>query len=265
MADEALEIRKKRRVAKEESALQSRRAHPVIGAIFAAGCILIVLAVSIYYLCGISEVYVEGNSLYTKEEIADYVVPTEYSDSLHYKLRHNVVFLSFLSLLPGSNRIAFVESVKVRPVGYNSVRIAVEEKELDGYIPYAGRNIYFTADGIAQEISPMTVTGVTYISGLDISDVVVGRKIQSEDENKLAQLLEAMQTLAKYDLKADSLLIADNGNIGLFFDRVEIDIGRSDYELKISKISQIYPYLEGRSGTIDLTNYDSAEENIILK
>lgn len=250
---------------KSEPVQYRRRSHPIRNAALSIICALIAAGLLAGCFCGVRKVYVEGNSLYTGQEIADLVVPTEYSDDLIYKIRHNVIFLSLLSALPGSNNIPFVKKVNVRPAGYDSVRIAVEEKQLDGYIPYANRNLYFTSDGIVQEISSLTVTGVTYVSGLDVSEAAVGGKIQAEDEDKLVLLLDALQTMKKYNLNADSLLIADNNSIALFFDRVEVDIGRSDYELKISKISQIMPYLDDRSGVIDLTNYNSADENIILK
>ena len=78
-------------------------------------------------------------------------------------------------------------------------------------------------------------------------------------------VLEVLQTLKKYDLKADCTALTKAGNIAIYFDEIKVQLGKTDFELKISKISQIYPYLEGRSGTIDLTNYTSADENIILK
>lgn len=265
MADMA-QVRNKNMMSDKENPVHnSRNRHPVRNAVLTVICIMIAAIVLAGFLCGIRKVYVEGNSLYTKQEVAEFVIPTEYSDSIEYKIRHNVFFLSFFSLLPASNRIPFVNKVTVRPTGYDSVKITVDEKQLDGYIPYANRNLYFDSDGIVQEISSLTVTGVTYVSGLDVSEASVGEKIAAEDETRLDRLLDAVQTLQKYDLSADSILIAENNSIALFFDRIEVDIGRSGYELKISKISQIMPYLEGRSGVIDLTNYNSSDENIILK
>jgi hypothetical protein len=51
----------------------------------------------------------------------------------------------------------------------------------------------------------------------------------------------------------------------MYMGEIKVILGRSDFELKISKIAQILPYLEGRSGTINMTNYTSSDQNIILK
>ena len=54
-------------------------------------------------------------------------------------------------------------------------------------------------------------------------------------------------------------------HVTMYLDQIKVQLGRTDFELKISKIAQIYPYLEGRNGTINMTNYSSSDENIILK
>lgn len=225
--------------------------------------LLIVLLVAgtcaaIWWECPVSKVYVQGNSYYTSEEIAEQVIRSD------NPLYHNSVFLWARYLLPGPT-IPFEESVRVGLIDPQTVLIKVKDKPLAGYIPYGGRNLYFDASGIVQESSPLTVRGVTYIKGLDISEAERGHRIGSPETAALDQLLDALQTLRKYEISADSILVDDAGSITLYFDEIKVMIGRSDYELKISKIAQIISYLQGRSGTIDMTNYSSADENIILR
>ena len=225
--------------------------------------LLIVLIVAgacaaIWWECPVSKVYVQGNSYYTSEEIAEQVIRSD------NPLYHNSVFLWARYLLPGPT-IPFEESVRVGLIDPQTVLIKVKDKPLAGYIPYGGRNLYFDASGIVQESSPLTVRGVTYIKGLDISEAERGHRIGSPETAALDQLLDALQTLRKYEISADSILVDDAGSITLYFDEIKVMIGRSDYELKISKIAQIISYLQGRSGTIDMTNYSSADENIILR
>ena len=77
--------------------------------------------------------------------------------------------------------------------------------------------------------------------------------------------LSALEILRKYDLHTESIYLGKTGGVTMYLDQVKVQLGRTDFELKISKIAQIYPYLEGRSGTINMTNYSSSDENIILK
>ena len=226
---------------------------------------LLVSAVIAGVVCGLSfgctvkKVYVSGNSLYTSEEIAEQVIS---DDSF---LRHNTVFLTALYMTPFAPQIPFEESVKVSLESYDAIRITVKDMDIGGFIPYTGRNLYFSPGGIILESSPLVVKNATFVTGISVTEAEKGRKMAADNELGLSMVLEALQTLRKYDMKVDCIALTKAGNIGMYFDLIKVQLGKTDFELKISKISQIYPYLEGRSGTIDMTNYTSADQNIILK
>ena len=213
----------------------------------------------IYYGCTVRSVTVKGNKLYTSEQIADFVI----SDDT--QLRHNTAFLTLLYHTPFAPRIPFVEKVDVMPTSYDAIEITVTDKELDAYIPYGGRNLYFNADGIVVENSPLTVKGVTYVTGITLNSAEIGMPLSSENSAGLFLVLDALQILRKYEIKAESIVLTQKGSITMFMDDIIVILGRSDFELKIAKIAQLRPYLEGRKGTIDLTNYSSSDQNIILK
>ena len=118
------------------------------------------------------------------------------------------------------------------------------------------------------ENTPLTVKDATFVTGLSITGAQIGTKMTSDDEVGLGMVLEVLQILRKeekYDLKAESVVLGKTGSVILYLDQIKVQLGRTDYELKISKIAQLYPYLEGRSGTINMTNYTSSDQNIILK
>lgn len=226
---------------------------------------LLVSAVIAGVVCGLSfgctvkKVYVSGNSLYTSEEIAEQVIS---DDSF---LRHNTVFLTALYMTPFAPQIPFEESVKVSLESYDAIRITVKDMDIGGFIPYTGRNLYFSPGGIILESSPLVVKNATFVTGISVTEAEKGRKMAADNELGLSMVLEALQTLRKYDMKVDCIALTKAGNIVMYFDLIKVQLGKTDFELKISKIFQIYPYLDGRSGTIDMTNYTSADQNIILK
>ena len=203
--------------------------------------------------------HVSGNSLYTSEEIARYVI----SDDT--QLRHNSVFLTALYLTPLAPKIPFEERVSVALESYDTIRITVKDMELTAFVPYGGKNLYFSENGVVQEISPLTVKGTTFVTGLTIMKAEKGKEIESENSTGLESVLDVLQILSKYEMKADCIVLGKTGNVTFYLGRVKIQLGRNDFDLKISKIAQIYPYLQGRKGTIDMTNYSSSDENIILK
>lgn len=213
----------------------------------------------VYFGCTVKTVYVSGNSLYTSQEIASKVI----SDDT--QLRHNTVFLSALYMSPWAPEIPFEESVRVEVEDYDTIRIVVRDMEIAGFIPYGGKNLYFSADGIVLENSELMIKSATFVTGIDITKGEKGSRIEAENAAGLDLVLEALEILRKYELQADCVVLGKTGGVILYLDKIKVQLGRTDYELKLSKLAQIYPYLEGRSGTINLTNYSSADENIILK
>ena len=213
----------------------------------------------LYFGCTVKKVHVSGNGLYTSEEIAEKVI---IDDS---QLRHNTAFLTALYMSPFAPSIPFEKSVKVTPVSYDEIKITVEDMDIAGFIPYTGRNLYFSADGTILEISPLIVKHATFVTGISVTSAEKGSKMTADSEEGLRMILEVLQLLRKYQMRVDSVVLTRSGNMILYFDKIKVQMGKSDFELKISKIAQILPYLEGRSGTINLTNYTSADENIILK
>lgn len=212
-----------------------------------------------YFMCTVKTVHVSGNHLYTSKEIAEQVIS---DDS---QLMHNTIFLAALYLTPMAPEIPFEESVKVSIESYDTIMITVKDMDIAGFIPYGGKNLYFSADGIVLEHSPLIVKTATFVTGIPISSAEKGMKMQAENQTGLDLVLEALQILHKYEIKAESVVLGKTGNVTIYLDKVKVQLGRSDFELKIAKIAQIMPYLEGRSGTINMTNYSSADENIILK
>ena len=212
-----------------------------------------------YFMCTVRTVHVTGNKLYTSQEIAEQVI----SDDT--QLRHNTVFLAALYMTPFAPRIPFEERVRVHIESYDTIRIEVKDMDLAAYIPYGGRNLYFTPDGIVLEHSPLIVKSATFVTGLPITSAERGMKMEAEDQAGLDLVLEALQILDKYEMRADCIVLGKTGSVTMYLDHVKVQLGRSDFELKIGKLAQIHPYLEGRSGTINMTNYTDADENIILK
>lgn len=214
---------------------------------------------AVYFTCNVKTVRVTGNTLYTSREIAEQVI----SDDT--QLRHNSVFLAALYMTPWAPKIPFVESVRVSLDSPDSITITVRDMDIAGYIPYAGKNLYFSADGIVLENSPLTIRNAAFVTGLTITKGEIGSRMEAENAAGLDLVLSALEILGKYELHTESIYLGKTGGVTMYLDQIKVQLGRTDFELKISKIAQIYPYLEGRNGTINMTNYSSSDENIILK
>ena len=240
-----------------------RKPSPVLRALgkilIAASAVLALLAV-IFFTCPLKTMYVEGCQLYSSGEIANIILSSD-----HPVITHNTIFLLVRRALPGNEPIPFVEKLHFAVESPETIRVTVEERIPAGYVQYSGRNLYFDMNGAVTDISPLTVQGVTYVGGLKVKSAEPGGKVKTETDNDMRLLLEALASLDKYAIHADSILVTESGTIDIFIGNVQIKLGRQDYDLKISRLSLILPHIPERGGLIDLTSFTAADENIVLQ
>uniref|UniRef100_UPI003FEEE81E cell division protein FtsQ/DivIB n=1 Tax=Roseburia sp. TaxID=2049040 RepID=UPI003FEEE81E len=111
-------------------------------------------AVSVYVVMNVftvEKVVVEGNELYSDEQIKSLVLNDEYSwNSLYVDLKYH-----FLDV----GEVPFVDTMEVSLDDPHTLRISVYEKGILGYlyISSIGQNAYFDKDGFVVETSTDTI------------------------------------------------------------------------------------------------------------
>lgn len=222
-----------------------------------AAALAIFLAV-VYLTFDVRRAYVIGSDeFYSKNEIVNLITEN------HGSLGLNTMFLA-LYYHGQTSDIPFIESIDVTMASPTSINIRVTEKDIVGRISVNGKWIYISSTGIAQEYTSSVSKNIPVISGLDFKSATLGGKVVTKNPAALVHVLDALEMLSRYDISADSLTVTEKG-VTLTFDGVDIAIGTTGYDLKVQKIRQLLPYLEGREGTIDLTSYSQEDENIILE
>lgn len=229
--------------------------------------VLVLLAVTalclggVYYLLQthtITTVYVEGNLHYTKEEIQDMV--------MEGPLGNNSLYLSLVYKDKQVTDIPFIATMTVQVLSPDTVKIVVFEKSLAGYVEYLGRYMYFDKDGIVVESSSIKTAGVPQITGLSFDHVVVNEALPVEDTEVFYRILTVTKTLTKYALTADRIYFGSQNSMTLYFGEVKVAFGSEDLlDEKIMLLTTLLPELEGKSGTLNLQNYDENTGSIPFK
>ena len=131
--------------------------------------LLFCILLGVYYYIDknytIQNVYVEGNSHYTDQEIIEKVMTG--------KLGHNSLYLNFKYRNQKIEDIPFVSALEVNIVTPDTVRITIYEKSLAGYVTYLGRYMYFDKEGTVVESSTVKTDGVPEVVGLSFDHVVM--------------------------------------------------------------------------------------------
>lgn len=220
--------------------------------------LLIVLGVFISEKYKIRNVYVDGNTHYSDEEIKDMV--------LKGKLSNNSIYLSILYRNKEIKDIPFIETMDITIVSADTIQINVYEKALAGYVEFLGRYMYFDKDGTIVESSEEKTAGIPQVTGLKYGYVILYQKLPVEDESIFKQILSITQLLNKYDIFTDKIYFDDSLEMTLYFGDAKVMIGNQDYlDEKIMKLKYILPELTGKKGTLRMENYSEDMKNITFQ
>ncbi|MCH5343568.1 MAG: FtsQ-type POTRA domain-containing protein [Acetatifactor sp.] len=217
----------------------------VIAALAGAG----VYVISTYT---IQNVYVEGNVHYTEEEIQDYVMSGP--------LGNNSLYLSLYYKDREITNVPFVDGMDVNILSPDTIRISVYEKALAGYVKYLDTYMYFDKDGYVVESSNVMTMGVPQITGLSFDHVILGERLPVESTDVFEHIMDITNLLNKYQLTVDKIYFHSTGAVTIYFEDVKVALGNdySHLEDKVMLLPEFLPNLKGKSGTLQMENYDNS-------
>lgn len=211
--------------------------------------VVVIGAVVVFGLFHIRTVDVIGNEFYSAEEIRQMVM----SDSL----AENSIYLTWKYSDPDkAESLPFLSAVEVSMISPYHVQIKVYEKTIAGYVMYSGSRVYFDVDGNVVEMSGEEREGIPPFSGVALGVPVVGAQLPVGDADFLADIEEASRLIHLSGLKPDEVHYDENRDLILYFGLRRVLLGDTAYlEEKLQKLAEIYPRMEGLSGTLHLENF----------
>lgn len=216
----------------------------------------------IYYLLThykIKNVYVEGNLHYTDEEIKAMI--------MDQKLGDNSLYLSLKYKNKGIENIPFIDVMNVTVLAPDTIKITVFEKALAGYVKCMDSYMYFDKDGYVIENSSVKTLGVAQITGLSFDYAVLGEPLPVEDKEVFDDILTITKLLDKYELGADKIYFHGQREVTIYFGEIKVTLGndKTHLEDKIMLLPTFLPELTGRSGTLQMENYDPGKGKYTFK
>lgn len=206
----------------------------------------------------INNVDISGNKQYDDKQIQKLIFSSKW-------MKNPLVFY-FNTKFGKQEKIPFVSRYDVEIKSLTSVKISVYEKKVVGYIRYFGTNMYFDKDGIVTESSDVILDGIPRITGIKFDYIVLHSKIPVEDEKLFDEIMNITQLLDKYQIKVDRIYISENMEMTLNMDEVKVELGKSgNMNEKIIDLNDMMENLKGLSGTLDMREYDSADEGYTFK
>ncbi|MDO5132006.1 MAG: FtsQ-type POTRA domain-containing protein [Eubacteriales bacterium] len=259
------EIVKGRRIridADERTPLQSLR--ELLGGITLRTVLLVLAALTVISASvvlmtfNLKKAVIYGNTMYSEEQIESFLTKG--------RLGSNTFVMALKYHQRKVTDIPFVDRIDVDLVSPSTVRVNIREKPADGCVFYNGKNVYFSKEGIIQTVSGRSVEDAVKVNGVVLTHSNTESRILAKNQLGMDLSLELIRIMDKYGIlkEADSIDVDEKSNLTVTFDKVRVRIGRNGYDEKMFKMHQILPYLEGRSGIIQMTGTEFTGENIVL-
>lgn len=228
----------------------------------AALILLMLLAIAfliVWKVFTVENVVVEGNELYSSEQIEQLVLNDEYSwNSLYVLLKYRI---------RDTGKVPFVDTMEVTLDDLHTVHVLVYEKGILGcfYIDAIGQYAYFDKDGFVVETSSDEIEDVPKITGVTCDEVVLYEKLPLDQPDVLNNLLSLTQILKKYDLLPQEIHYDSSLKPTLTYYGIQVSIGSDDYlSQKIVRLSAILPQLAGMYGTLHLDTWTPDTTDIVF-
>lgn len=225
-----------------------RRTGAVAGGI--AG-VLVVSLILLFTCFKIDTIEVTGNKHYSKDQIKDYVLSEGYIN--------NTVLLMLKNKIRPIEDIPFVAKLDIEYVSAHKITVTVYEKALAGCVEYMNEYVYFDQDGYVLEISPTKIEDTPCITGMSFESMELHEKLPIKDKDRFKLILKMTQLINKYKLSIDSIQFTSENEIVMQYQAIRIELGDgSNVEQQLFDLGEILAGLEGKEGTLDLKDFDTA-------
>ena len=247
---------------REERRKKRRRKHILIGFLTTL-LILALAALIVIKVFTVKNVEVEGNKLYSDEQIKEWVLNDDYS--------WNTLYVYFKYRFFDTQEVPFIDTMEVSVKSPHTLHVEVYEKGLLGYLymDSLGQNVYFDKDGFVVEMSTDVIEGVPQITGLTChfwtdsfqdQSGITAQPVAQED------LLAVTQTLKKYNLVPDTINYDDQGNVTLQYGTITVNLGQAtSLTEKVVRMEKIMPNLEGLTGILHLEDWTEDTTDITFE
>lgn len=199
----------------------------------------------------INDIEVTGNIHYSEEQIRDYVLDKGYIN--------NTVLLMLKNRFWPIKDIPFVAKLDIEYTDAHTVLVTVYEKAMAGCIEYMNQYVYFDQDGYVLEISQTKLEDTPCITGMFFESMELHEKLPIEDKERFKTILTLTQLMQKYEVIVDSIRFTADGDIVLQYEDIRIELGDgSNMEEQLIDLNRILASVEGKKGTLDLKDFDTA-------
>ena len=202
---------------------------------------------------------IDPGSHYTSEEIESFLMKSGADKFTHFFYLKYAVFSS-------PDPIPFVEKMDFEIVDRNTIHVTVYDKLVTGCVEHMGRYMHFDREGIVVESEEEPDMGIPVITGVSFSKVVIGEKLEIEDEGLFKKIMELTLLLNQNGILCDRIHFDIRGNIKLYIGGSEVLLGGGNtFDYQISALKNVLKASNGVNYRYDMQNYNPDSGEVVAK
>ena len=179
---------------------------------------------------------------------------------------NNTVVFYFENKWHPVENVTFIDKFEIEMIDKNTVTITVYEKSMAGCVMYMDEYVYFDDNGVVLETSSEKLSDVPCIQGLNFKRIVLGEKLPVTNDDMFKRILTMTQLIDKNDLLIDEIRFNKDKEIILRKDNIKIQLGSgTNLEDKLMNLGNILEKIQGKKGTLDMSDYTAESGNAIFK
>ena len=214
----------------------------------------------VVFFFNVKKVSFEGSTIYTDEQLSEMIFTDEYSANSVYCWGKNLLF-------PVKD-IPFVESVTIKLVNPNTIKVIIKEKErLARMTDVSGHQVYITPENTVAEVSDIVFDEDVYVTmeDVELSELAPGDEMPYKEKRK-KELKNLFFYLKEQGISVQTIHFASDGSIFLTYNAITVNFGNSsNTEAKILRLKYILPQLEGQAGTLHLEDWTKGNRDIVFE
>ena len=234
---------------KKKKKIKNHRLYALV--VLVLGIAIIVMSFTLLF--HVQKIKIVGNDYVDSNDIAETIKKD--------KKATNTIYLVCKGKMGGFEFIPSIEKVKISFTAPWSVKIKVQEKKPVGAVMYDGEYYYFDQKGFVVHKDGMLLEDVPYIEELTDKKVKIYKELPVKDKSVIDTIVSLSGSLKKTKLRPDHI-VCDGKEFSLYFDKIQVELGKKEMEKKINQLPSVLKELEGESGVLNMKHYSNSKDRI---
>ena len=155
----------------------------------------------------------------------------------------------------------YLEDVEVSLTAPWKVKVKVQEKQMIGCILQDENYVYFDEEGLVLKQGSQYDSQIPFIEGLKVKETELFKPLDVENQKVFSYIVKVTKELKEINLNPDRMVWEEN-SMNLYFEKVCVQLGKSNFAEKILQLPPILTELEGKEGVLHLEHYTEDTKSI---